>query len=442
MFKRKKKGEVGSPKGLLKIKLGTCFSGPTASAYGDLWKAADWYNDAYNIALRWWQRYMEDHPECVEDEKMVFPSVTGEDGKERAAIMGPRGKAMSMPGCMYQAAVAAVPRLGAGIVSTASKAAWQSLQARMPWNYERDEGYRWSAILARGRSLDCRAARTFDIRAGDIVLAYEGEVSSDTAAKKMAEMSKSQCLLRFPLHSRHARKECDIIFALKIGDLPPGQRLILKKLIRREWKIAGSKIVFKQGEKRHKRHGRWTRNGEWFFHLTFEQALEDLGLDEKRVAVLEAGEGRDPASPLRISFEDISWKIGNNQTLPEVFSRIETRRKVLQLRHKGHGRGHFFKAIRKVTRKSQHTAQEYVKKTVAEIMKFCVRFGCGTIEYREPNSFMRKHSWFTKKKMPFDWTDFKSRLNQKCLLHVIKLEKRMAERKVPSRKGKKPPKSA
>ena len=70
----------------------------------------------------------------------------------------------------------------------------------------------------------------------------------------------------------------------------------------------------------------------------------------------------------------------------------------------------------------QNMIENFIDTTVAEIMKFCQRYDCGTVEYYEPTLGSRTNSWFIKNNVQHDWTNFLRKLKYKCWLYGIDLD--------------------
>lgn len=385
--------------GLLKLKLGSCCTMPSARLQADLHDMALACRTVRNRAARWWQRWREDHPNF--DGPGLLPS---EAAKERYAAM-----------CLEARSLATVT------VASCVKGVDEHLTARMPRNHDGEARYRWQAVLWGEVNLD--TSRTLEIPLHNrlVRLCYTGRMctpATGTVGSQVARFGESSCVLGFQLFSLESgRRERNPIVRLEVGQLSAGNRRVLAQIARGEWPHRDSKLKFREG----RRQG----EGDWFLHLVYRQPRIDLGLDKARIATLEA---LPPTAerPFRIGMPgERPWELGF-PGLAREHERLERRRASLRRRYReggsggyGHGRGRVEAGIAPHSRALQDLRERCVKLVVADVLKFCRTRDCGSLVYVEPSLPIRGQSWFSGRDVCFDWTAFLTRLEHKCQLHGV-----------------------
>lgn len=64
----------------------------------------------------------------------------------------------------------------------------------------------------------------------------------------------------------------------------------------------------------------------------------------------------------------------------------------------------------------------FVYTMIREVIRFCRRFNCGALVYREPTDWLRQHGWFAKHGAPMSWTKLAACLQFKLERVGITLE--------------------
>lgn len=409
-----KKDPVIDGTGVLKVKLGACLSGPTKRMLADLAEVAAELNRARNLMVRTWERWREDHPDWVPG---TVKTKRGKDHKETPFISYDAHERM------YELARERFGRVAGTLTSTARNEVIDRLKSRLPYDHAGASRFRWEGVLACEVARDCYRGQSIPVPNNSAVLCYEGDCSRDLSPGIMARVrqcGQSAAVLRFPLWSESAgRSVVDVICRLEVRQMSGGNREVLRKVARGEWKFKDSEVV--------------CRDGKWFLHLTYQQPRQDLGLPKERPAVLELYPA-DALKPMKVSCaaegdgRPFLWSLGKAATLEAEHRRLDVRRRVLRDRYRGaganrgHGKAKFFAKLRPATREVGYTDRKFSEDLVSEAVKFCVRFRCGTLVYREPTMPLRQSSWFGARKINFDWTAFLTRLRHKCWLYGIELK--------------------
>jgi len=232
----------------------------------------------------------------------------------------------------------------------------------------------------------------------------------------LAEFGKSSAVIALQLFSRPSGRSLNAFCRIETRQLPAGKRKILRRLARGEWEIRDSVLTYKEKQQ------------AWFFQLTCKQPFESLGLDRERVAVLKlADKEQDQPFILTMGDDAPTWHLGF-RVLEREYGNINMRRRNLRGKYrvagsgrKGHGRRRIEYRIRSITHQAHDLMERFTDHVVADVMKFCVRHDCGTVDYSEPALMTRAKSWFAARNIPYDWTRLLSQLNQKCTRHQIVL---------------------
>lgn len=454
---------------VLEMKLGACLTAPTKRAIVDLHQIGTECNLVRNGIMRYWQRWREDHPNWKPEQRRAkggLPKIatkitsldrkkwsikkinelisSGEAKKDKdnivfnGTVIGTQADAPVMENLafsqdldneMYARGRKIVPRIASGIVAQLSCEIKNRLLTALPYTHKRETGgnckERWEAILKYEVAADTFRSIHIPCPSAITVLSYEGHLSFNVTKGIEAEMKKmggSSCVVRFSLFSNDSgRKEKSHVFRLEARQLPRGKRNILKKVASQEWKMADSKLVFK-------------RNA-WYFQLTYRQPQKELNLNKENVATIVVAPAKNK-QPFQISTtvttdagpRNIKWDLGHSVVLTADVDRLLMRRKVIQNRYstagtgrKGHGKERAFRAMKPITRRSNDVIDLFTNNLVAQIIKFCLRYNCGTVVYREPGLTMRTYSWFEEHKIPYNWTKLLNKITHKCFLNGIEL---------------------
>lgn len=454
--------------GVLEMKLGFCLTGPTKRAVADLHEISQQCNIVRNGILRFWERWREDNPDWKPEQrrgrkgvakiarkmtilekpwriKQVKDLIAKEEAKENeygqiiykdktiakfddVAILEHPACSQDLENSMYHRGTSLAPKLGCSIIAQLRSEVLDRLKTRMPYNHQGTAKERWESILKYECAKDCYRSMSIPAPNSITVVGYNGVLSRDISkgvTEKLLKLSKSNAIVRLQLFSRASdRENLDHIFWIESRQLPRGKRAILQKVTSGEWKLSDSKVVYK-------------RDG-WYYQLTYKQPQKSLNLSKKNVATLVM----NPASstnPLSIRFvtdygKTISWQLGDANVLLAEYKRLELRRLSIQTRYKtassgrkGHGRQRAYRSHKPITRKMNDLQEVFTNYVVSSIIKFCTKYDCGTILYREPSLFLREKSWFVKRgKVTYNWTSLLNKIKHKTWINGIDLEvKRM-----------------
>lgn len=406
MARKAAQGEKAEPKtglvGVLKLKVGACLTGPTRRLLEDLHATAADCRRVRNRAGRWWQRWREDHPE---HEGPLL--LTKDAAKER-----------------YDAMLLEAPNLATTILSSLCREVDKRLTARVPRDHLGEARYRWQAVLTGEVNLDTYHAEVVPLHDRIVRICYHGLMTGPTkgpVGSVLFRLGSSSCVLAFNLFSRKAgRRITNPVVRLGVRQMTPGQRRLVERIASGQWQHLASKLVFRAGHRR--------GEGDWYLHLVYRQPRQDMQLDPVRVAVLQPV-GPEAPRPFTISTDGQKpWTLGFPGLLRE-YERLHLRRQSLRNRYReawsarrGHGRERIEAGIRPFSRAVHDLANRALKLIVADVLRYARRNDCGTLIYREPAVSWRGGSWFAGHDVPFDWTQFLARLEQKCSLHGIALE--------------------
>lgn len=463
----RKKAQVEGCTGVLEIKLGACLTAPTRRFHADLLAVAHALNRSRTLAVRAWERWREDNPDWHP------PRLTTKAGEaktfrgravyanqplpdEAPEFVNPdSGKPVKPTTWLYHRLRAAAPAVASNVLASVSQAVYASLRSNTPWDHWGEAVYRWQAILLGEASRTRYSSLDLPVPHKDATLALSAPTAADrgrvlvsgAAAKDlMARLAKSSAVLRVPLFSTAAgRANTAHVCRIEVRQLSRGNRRVLRKVAAGEWKYQDSRLVYKEG-RGSGRGAKRPRGGAWFFQLTYRQPRFDLGLDRERVARLTALP-KGASHPFRVDGPEFvegggarpSWTLGDVKTLVCSHQRLATRRAEMRRRYhdagsarRGHGRARFEPVPQAQTRAVRDLAERFVDSLVAELVKFCRRHDCGTVDYAEPSLAWRPtQSWFAGAPNPipngapvavcFDWTSLMSHVAHKCDLYGIKL---------------------
>lgn len=467
MARSSSKGALETTTGVLEMKLGFCLTAPTKRAIADLHDIAKSCNIVRNGVTRFWERWREDNPDWKPQQRRdrkgdgkvarklnvekpykvmavknmiakgeaVEDQATGEVkignkviGKfEGAAILEHPGFSQDVENQMYHEGTRLAPNVACSLVAQLRAEVLDRLKTKMPYNHDGEAEYRWEGIIKHECARDCYRSISIPAPNSITVVGYDGALSrklSKGINERLLKLAQSSAIVRLQLFSRESgRENLDHVFRIEVRQLPDGKKAILRKIVSGEWKLCDSKVVYKRGG--------------WYYQLTYKQPQKSLNLDPQNVANLVMYPG-DASHPFVIRFQNnnghvLYWKLGHPEALLSEYKRLETRRKVMQMRYKtassgrkGHGRTRAYRSQKPITRKMNDMQEVFTNHVVASIVKFCTRYNCGSLIYREPSLFLRDFSWFSKNKITYNWTSLLNKVKHKMWLNGISLDvKRM-----------------
>lgn len=373
---------------VLKIKLGASLTGPTKRLVADLHQAAGLFNVARNRMVRFWERYCEDHPEVLADGKLNLPK--------------------GFTTQLYHAGREAAPALSSIIVAAASNTILGAhLLKRTPWNHRGLCKRVWQAVLGNEIARPCFR---------------ECGLAAPNKTTKLS-LGADHATLTFALWSKQAsRKHTQGSCRLAMRLLPGGLKAIIRRVANGEndWRLCDSELVWKEGKRRSK--------GTWYYHMCYQRPPLPEKLNPERTAQLHFLSG-EADKPFEVGMDTgFPWKLGDVAVLQAKYNQLETRR--LVLRHgyrdagsgrKGHGRERIESAIRPVSRQARMLMERFSKNVVAQVIKYCRRYECGTLTWDKPHTKAKLAGWFAAKGIPFDWTRFDAQLEHRCWLYNIRI---------------------
>lgn len=311
------------------------------------------------------------------------------------------------------------PSVATSIVACCMTRELKALSAKVPKNHAGRAKRQWQAIL--WNEVNPRNARPgiIPLHNQTIRICYDGDMTGPQRGplgSQLAEFGSSSAVIALQLFSHASGKPTNDFCRLEARQLPAGKRKILRRLARGEWQARDSMLVFKEKEQ------------AWFFQLAYKQPIESLGLDPSRVAMLRL-EDKAGEQPFILTLGDDAptWHLGF-RILEREYNNIEGHRKNLRRKYrvagsgrKGHGRARIEYRIRKVTHKGHDLMERFTDHVIADVLKFCIRHDCGTVDYEEPSLAARRRTWFAQRHIPYDWTNLLSKLSQKCTRHQLQL---------------------
>lgn len=466
-------------KALLPLKLGACLMAPTRRMVADLHATALNLNRVRNRQVRFWVRWFDDRPRereqpIVDESDNLVLAKSGEP-----LVRGPADPDWSVPNVpgkikdrvgmstrLYHLGMNTAPTLHTSLVVESARETLSNLGSKMPYTHPGPEQFRWEAVLNSAINMPSYTAMTIPVPNVLAGISYEGVARyclngkgkpkiEKSALACLGGLSAADCEARwrrgeehppsagaafaFPLFSSQAGRDWGhCVCRLNVRKLPPGHKKVLRQIVSGHWKMSDSELVFKPANPNSSmRRGKLREKGTWYLHLCYERPPEEVSPDPSKVAVLWANDG-SAADPFRIETEreagdtregPITWKIGRGELFLEVFRRLEQRRRGMREHYttaggalRGHGRRRVERDIRPITRQVQNFIADATKKIVAEIVRFCLKWDCGVLRWRELSEFARSSSWFAAHKGNWDWTTFQARLSHQLWLHGIVLD--------------------
>lgn len=416
---------------LIEIPIVTSRTGPMKRLRADLDDVAHQLDQARNAMVRAWLRWREDHPDWkaphVLDSKgniklmrngqpiiqktNLCPSAVDDSGNPCEDDNG-----IGFSTWLYRIGRKVMPNVAANLIAMIAREVVSNLQTDVQ-HHHTGHKYRWQAILANDESAPCFRARTIPIPNNSALFCYAGQITGKGAGRDLvAYWGKSSCVLSFPLFSGSSGRSvtCPIV-TLNVGVLSPGNRALLSRVARGEWKFADSKLV--------------NKNDQWQVQFTYQRPSENLGLDPKRTATLWP-QFPNAQRPFFLESADAQkhWYCGNGSWLAAECERLDTRRKRIRERYrtagsgmKGHGRNRFEKRLRTWTHKTKACQRHFTWQLIAEVVRFCRQHNCGSVVFREPSLSIRDSLWLAKKGAYFDWTGLVTDLTHKMKHYGINI---------------------
>lgn len=425
MAKSDKGKPVDSGVGVLEFRIGSCLSSPTKRMVADLEDIALQCRRIRNTAIRWIIRYWEDNP-------TILPAGKNLISNEAMVLLS-------------KYVISKYPNIGSALTYYCIREVISNLAARMPYTHKGKASRRWKAIM------DCETnvtsfdrSDTIPLHNQTIRLCYDGVMEGSLngpVAKEVFACGKNSSVVACQVFSRKSGRKPNLIFRVETRQKSYGDRIILKRVARGEWKLRDSIIFYKEGKgkgrsklkginkttgkkKRRKRRRPkedFKYNGAWFFQMRYVQPRVKLGLDVNRTAEINLLPGNSDR-PFEIRIEEAIWKLGAAKGLMYDINNYKARRLAMR-RHsqRGHGRQRIERDIRKVTRRVRDLMDNFTKDLINEIVKFCKRFDCGKIKFTMPSKRQKANSWFETNNIDFFWTGFESRLRQKMHHYYIEM---------------------
>lgn len=471
--------------GVLEVPLGTSLSGPTRRLVHDLDEVARACNHARNRMVRAWMRWHEDNPGYVPQPRTDKKGAVKQTDKG-APVLESVGMPQHVEKLMYDAAIAAAPRIYAKILATCASRVRKALGNKLPPEErapDRDLWFVWQAILADERSLPTHRSATIPVPCQDAALCYLGATSRKLPMGKRATLGPllqacgdSAAVFYLPLFARGSGRDSGVVVRLETRQLPQGQRKLLQRIAAGAIKLRDSQLVKKRrsrssqalkGKRRVKvtvpttgptrRQSGKQRYGQtrWVLQIAYEPPIRNLNLDKKRVATLWPQiKASDRPFCIEGPADARPWGIGRGRDLMRELARLRARQRSLQDRYKkgfghGHGKKEFFAKFKPYARAGLEMQKRFTGELIEEIFRFLQRHDCGTLLYREPGLQARGlQTWFGQLVetefgeigMEFDWTKFLSRLTFKCQARGVVLKVERVAGKVLEEKFGKPKK--
>lgn len=386
------------PTGVISLKLGRPLGMTIKRLEAFLETARCDASKARNAAVVHWYIWRRQHTDWTPGDVYEAPAAkimrkpkARQDGKcPKDSPLGPR---LFLSRELYAVAREASPNLSASLASSCVQDVISRLKANTPYNHDGEARWQWQAILSHEVSLPSWRFGAVPCPNNVCRLVYNDHA----------------CTLHFPLLSKQSGyRQMSPTVRLHVGDMSVGHRRLLRKIADGELKMKDSTLV--------------QAKGKWFLRLVYDVPAKGLGLSPDRVLWIlpDLPEGK---RPFVLSYPNgetgrKTWGIGNGLPLVAEYRRVVARRRAIRYRYsdgcgKGHGRQRWYKSIRPIARAVRDMQQRFEKQTIADIIAFAIRDGCGAILYREPTMPVRERSWFAKRDVPFAWTEFEARLRFK-----------------------------
>lgn len=413
------------PSAIMKLNLGACLTRPTKRAHRILEQTALDCDRARNAMLRYWLRWMEEHPDYEPQQR------TDKTGRPKVTKQGkPVMESPGMPQCvqrdMTHYAGEKCPSLARKVIADCAKDVTAFLEARMPYNHDGPSRLKWEALLNYEISPASFRSRTIPTPKQDTPICYRGGIVADRQVSsgirgRLLAVGESSAAARFVVFSRQSGYDhSDLMFRLNVDPLTSGQKRVLRNIVAGELPYCDSKLI---GD-----------DGVWTWYLSWKPPVDDLGLDTERTAVLRPLPWTDKSDkPFELVFpEGHRWTLGDAKPLRAEYERIVARRATLRAKYmhregsRGHGKSRFYSKLRPYSRAVEHCVDLFCRNLRAEIIRGCQRHNCGRLEYREPTKPVRNHPavWFNRYHIPFPWDVFGRNLSQKLDKHAFAMPRK------------------
>mgnify|MGYP001254059800 CR=1 FL=1 len=398
---------------VMKLKLGAVRGMSRRKLSAQLLRVARDVNRSKNAMQLYWLQRRQAHPEWAPEQSRDKKGQLkfDENGKPE---MEPQHASQQLGKEMYREGRRISPHINTSVLSLAHKALLGRLADRVPYDHDGDADYVWEAILAFERSMACYRSRTVPVPNNSATLLYCGQSAkklSPGVLKRTRDFAGSSAVVRFPLWSRlSGYKTLDVVARIHCRDLGNGNRRLLRKVISGELKFCDSSLVYK--------------DGEWFFHLSYEVPIVDHHLDQERVATVYLG----ASGKLMIDFAgERCEQLGHYAMLESEYRRLVIRRKSQRYRSRygsgrGHGKGRFYLRLRPYAHRWSDMQGHFRNQMLSRLISQCRFHNCGTVRYREPGLGLRNLSWFAKTGVPICWTTLLNTMTFMCRKNSIVFE--------------------
>lgn len=400
---------------VIKLKLGACINMPSKRASLLMQQIGLNCDRARNVALRFWERWREDNPNWVPQQRRTRRGEpkTNQDG---TPVMESPAYSQDTGNAMYHAARnaggGAARSVNTGIISVCSAEICDWLKTKMPYNHDGDAKFRWEAILKDEINRPTFRSRAIPLPAQQ----YKFEKTND------------HCTLQCTLLSKEAGySNRTLTFRLEVSGLPAGKRRWLQRAADGEVKLRDSELKYDRGS--------------WYCLLVCDAKHTADAPDPTKKAVLKplAGKSKNPWE-LRFDTDDAIY-LGDGAAVKAEFRRRLARIRSLGSKYRysggggtgtgpspgsgrGHGKSRYFAKVKPLTRGRTDFATRMRNQVIADIVKACVRNNCGTLEYREPSLHLRDSLWYNENGIDFDWTSFLGHLRFVAARHNILMDDR------------------
>lgn len=388
--------------GLLSLRLGASLLSSKKNLANDLHAVSETCRTIRNAYVWAWMRWREDHPEWEPTGKSdLWP-------KEEATAI-------------YHRLAGEHPEIGTVVVNECLQKELKALGQKVPYNHEGKARYVWQALLLHERNPQNARPGIIPLHYNSIRLCYAGDMfgpQTGAVASRLKRFGSSSAVVALSLYSqtRKSGRLPSVFCRIETRQMSKGRRKILRLIAQGEWPVKGSLLVYKEKHK------------AWFLQLTYGQPQKPLGLNPESVATFSLAP-KEAEQPFLVTLgeDKPTWKLGF-RVLEREYASLERRRLALRTKYKvaghgrkGHGRRRLEYPLRKITHRLHDLMERFTDMLIADLLKFCVGFDAGTIDYREPSLGARLHTWFAKRKIPYDWTNLLAKLKQKCFLMDIDL---------------------
>jgi len=407
------------PQGILQIKLGSAVGMPTKRLHILLGQAAVDCNRVRNAIVRKWVRWREDNPDWTPGQRRTsIRKGTLKTTKDGKPVMESPMISQQQQNLLYHTYKDVAPSLSSNLANGCLSEVLDKLAGDTPYNHVGAKTC-WEATLNYEINPPTFRSLTIPVPKQDSIITFTDD----------------RFTLTFPLLSRQSGyrtiKPSVRLRGYSSGGLSRGNQRLAQRIIAGDVKRSDSQLVFEQGE--------------WEYHLCYHVPITDHGLDPTRVAILtplREPEGRKIQRPFELRIGDGPvWKLGDGAPYTAEVTRVQIRRKSICNRYKdghrhGHGRKQFYASLRPSSRAVVDQQDRFIKHLVADIVRFCIMFDAGTVEYREPTMPLRKLIWFEQRGVPFNWTRFAGHLAFKLECNgIAQVTRKSKRKKLPVRIG-------